>query len=339
MNEMILEEIKEVVNAFPFMEQFKNKTILITGGTGLIGSYLIRTIKYLNEEKSLNVKIIGVARNKEKVLKLKLEDHVSWIYQDMKSAFDIEENIDYILHTASPTDSSFFIHSPVEVINDTLAGLNAILTLAQKCKTQGVVFLSSLEVYGSCIEDKFLKENEYYSIDCTNVRNSYSEGKKMLECLCASYAVEYAVPVKIVRLGQCFGPGVGYTDNRVFAQFARAVTEQKDIILATKGETKRSYCSIKDAILGIFLVLFNGKPGEAYNLASDNSYYSIYELAQIFIKDTSSNILIEEKQDNKYLGTIKFGLDTTKIKAIGFNSLEGLNEMVIKLKNYFKTIK
>lgn len=338
MHEMIIEEIKEVAKHFSFKEELKNKSILITGGTGLIGSYLIRTLQYLNRTEQLNIKILGVARSREKVQKLELEDNVTWIYQDMKDSFNDLKALDYILHTASPTDSSYFIHSPVEVINDTMAGLNSILTLARNSKAQGVVFLSSLEVYGTCLEDRFLKENEYFSIDCTNVRNSYSEGKKILECLCASYATEYQVPVKIVRLGQCFGPGVAYTDNRVFAQFARFVTEEHDIILATKGETKRSYCSIKDAILGIFTALVNGKAGEAYNLASDASYHSIYELATFFIKDTNSNIIIEEKQDNKYLGTIQFGLDTEKIKGIGFTSVESLPQMVSRLKAYFKTL-
>ncbi len=339
MNNMILNEIIEGTNHFSFKEKLRNKSVLITGGTGLIGSYLIRFLQYLNQEYHLNIKLFGLARSKEKVEKMELEENVSWIYQEMKNEIDISYPIDFIIHTASPTDSSYFVHFPVEVINDTIMGLNSILRLAQTCHTQSVIFLSSLEVYGNCIEDRFIKENEYFSIDCTNVRNSYSEGKKMLECLCASYAVEYKVPVKIVRLGQCFGPGVNYQDNRVFAQFARAVIEQRDIILATKGETKRSYCSIQDAILGIFTVLLNGKNGEAYNLASDDSYESIYNLALLFAKGTGSKIIIEEQQDNKYLGTIKFGLNTEKIKTIGFTSLEDLQDMVVKLKKYFTLIR
>lgn len=81
----------------------------------------------------------------------------------------------------------------------------------------------------------------------------------MIECMCVSYGSEYGVPVKIVRLSQTFGPGVSYEDGRVFAQFARAAIENKNIVLKTKGETYRNYCYTRDAVIGILCVLLKEK--------------------------------------------------------------------------------
>ena len=338
MNNYVLNEIDFIVSKIENKDKFKNKTFFITGGTGFIGSYVIYVLSKLNEKYNLGINIIATARNKDKVSSMSFDSNVKWLYSSLVSKYSIDSNIDYIIHTASPTDSKYFITHPVELINDTIAGINNTMALAIEKNVEGYLFTSSLEVYGMCLEDRFLKENEYYSIDCNNVRNSYSEGKKLLECLISSYANEHNVNAKIVRLGQTFGPGVTKDDNRVFAQFARAVTNNQDIVLATKGETKRSYCSIVDAVNGIFTVLFNGEKGNSYNLASDNSYYSIYEMAELFVNNTNSKIVINETNDNKYLGTLKFGLDTTKIKGIGFESSEDLKTVINKFKEYYKTL-
>lgn len=320
------------------LNKFTNKKILITGGTGYIGSYLIRTLIKLNDLYGLNINVYGMARNKNKVESLDFSSKIHWIYASLSEPIVETEKFDYIIHTASPTDSAYFIERPVELINDTINGLNNLMKIAVNSKVESMVFLSSLEVYGICTKDISISEDDYYSINPTNVRNSYSEGKKILECLCCSYSSEYNVPVKIVRLAQSFGPGIDKSDRRVFSQFANSIINKQNIILASKGETKRSYCSITDAIIGIFTVLLNGDNGQAYNLASDNSYLSIYELAKLFSKNSVSNIIIHEQKCNKYLPTIKFEMNTNKIKNIGFKSVESIEEMVSSLIQYFRVI-
>ncbi|MCI2068516.1 MAG: NAD-dependent epimerase/dehydratase family protein [Bacilli bacterium] len=327
--------LQKIVDNFNYLKEIQGKTILVTGGTGFIGSSIIKILLLLNAQKKADIKIVGLARNSSKVASMGFSGNLSWIYQDMSERLALNQPVDYIIHTASPTDSKYFITNPVETINVSTAGLNNILSFGAKSGCKSLVFLSSMEVYGTCEEDRFINENEFFSINPTNVRSSYSEGKRILECLCASYNAEFNLPVKIVRLCQTFGPGISKDDNRVFAQFGRSVCEGRDIVLSTKGETKRSYCSLIDAVLGIFCVLLKGENGEAYNLASDNSYCSIYELAQLFAKDTNSKVIIQEQKDNKYLSTIKFGLDTEKIKKIGFTSIEDLKTMVLVFKKYY----
>lgn len=329
---LIDNEIDSICRVFKHKKELMCKTVLITGATGLIGTYIVKTLLSLDS----SIRVVAVVRSLEKAYSKGFNGNIEFIVSTLTDEIKYDKKVDYIIHTASPTDSKYFIEKPVELMNETYIGLNNVLKFAIKNKVHGFVFLSSLEVYGICNDDVFLKENQYYSIDCNNIRNSYAEGKKALECLACSYASEYDVNAKIVRLCQTFGPGVSYNDNRVFAQFARSVVEKKDIVLATKGETKRTYCSMRDAVLGILLVLIKGVKGEAYNLASDNSYYSIYELAQMFSKNSNSKVIIMEKEDARYLKTIRFGLDTGKIKSIGFKSYDNLESIVESCLDYFK---
>ena len=127
---------------------------------------------------------------------------------------------------------------------------------------EGMVYLSSLEVYGKT-EKEQIKEEDLGYIDILTPRSSYSEGKRMSETMCISYAQEYNVPVKIARLAQTFGAGVSKDDNRVFAQFAKSVINNENIILHTKGETKRNYCYTTDAVRGIFTILTKGGKNQA----------------------------------------------------------------------------
>ncbi len=325
----IVNKLKKSLNYDFLSNKIKNHRFFVTGATGLIGSNII---DFLLDCGGI---VIGLARNREKAKEYKFYDRVEWIWQGMEEQLSYDEDIDYIIHTASPTDSKYFITNPVETINSTIKGLNNVLEFAKNKNIKKLIYTSSMEVYGLCLEDKFLKENEYYSIDCTNIRNSYAEGKKILECLCMSYCLEYNVPISIVRLCQTFGPGVSKNDNRVFAQFAKCVTNNENIILSTKGETKRLYCSLTDCVNGILIALFNGENGQVYNIASDDTYYSIYEMAKKFTKGTDLSVEIKEQKDNKYLPTIKFGLDTSKIKKIGFISVDNLDSIISEFLSYW----
>lgn len=333
---LILDEIKKVQFDDNDLQSIKGKTFLVTGGNGLIGSYLLCTLAYINNKYDLNINLIGTLRNIEKNKSVLFNEKINWIIWDLNSPFELDTNVDYIIHTANSTSSKFFVEKPVELINSATSGFNAIMNYARKHRIQSAIFTSSLEVYGLCNEDKCLKENELYPIDPSSIRSGYPLSKKIIENLCVAYGNEYNIPIKIVRLGQTFAPGVPYNDERVFSDFARKIANDENITLLTKGKTKRSYCSIPDCILGIFKVLLYGKTAESYNLVSDNSYISIYELAKLFINNTNLKVIINEQKQNQFLPTIKFAIDTTKIKELGFKSVESIEEMVINLKRWFQ---
>lgn len=338
MNSIMYNEILNSLTSYsPLLEYLESKSILITGATGLIGKYLCFTLAELKEKYQLNVNIFANVRNENKANKLFGEyikkGLIKLVVNGITEQFNLEEEIDYIIHGASVTSSIDFVERPVDTINIALNGTNNILNLAFEKNVKSFLFLSSLEVYGIPFDQKAaITESDYGMIDSMSVRSSYSEGKKMAETLCVAFSQQYGIPIKVARLCQTFGPGIEYADNRVFAQFARAIVEDKDIILKTTGETERNYCYITDAILGIMYVLIHGKNQEAYNIANEDTSISIKEMAELVIQigNGSSNLIFDINENPEKLGynpTVKINLDTKKIKKLGWTPTIGLRKM------------
>ena len=316
-------------------DMLKGKSVLVTGATGLIGSQIVLALDRYNQLHEGQIQIYALARNEEKAARVLAgcSEYVRIVLGDIKMPIDITEEIDYIIHGASMTSSKEFVDYPVETILTGMEGTDNVLRFAGSKKVKGMVYLSSLEVYGvTDPEKKSIKENEYGYIEQMVPRSSYSEGKRMAECLCISYGHEYGVPVKIVRLSQTFGAGVSYSDNRVFAQFARCAIENQDIVLKTKGETYRNYCYIRDAVTGILCVLLKGNSNEAYNIANKDTGISICDMAHMIaddIADKKINVVFDIADDIAKLGygpTIKISLDTDKIEQLGWKAEVGLKD-------------
>lgn len=244
---------------------------------------------------------------------------------DIEEQFPWDISIDYIFHGASATSSQYFVEKPVETIMTAINGTRNVLEIAKKQGIKSMVYLSSLEVYGVPNTDKeYVTEADYGYIDPTSVRSSYSEGKRMVECLCKSYMSEYGVPIKIARLSQTFGAGVDWEDSRVYAQFARSYILKKDIVLHTQGNTVRTYCYLSDAVVGLFYLLCKGENGEAYNLSNMNSAISILQMANLIseldgTKRVSVKIEIPEDSSNeKYNPQMILRLDSSKLGELGW---------------------
>lgn len=136
---------------------------------------------------------------------------------------------------------------------------------------------------------EYVKEDDLGYIDIHNVRSSYSEGKRICECLCSSYAREYNVPVKIARLAQTFGAGIPYEENRVFAQFAKSAINGNDIVLHTAGQSVGNYCYTRDVVKAILLLLIRGNNGEAYTVANPASSITIRGMAEMVAKELADD--------------------------------------------------
>lgn len=316
------EDIKNIIKYFN-MSVFDGKTILITGATGLLGKLCVKSL--LNS--GFNTQVIALVRDEEKANKIfGKSNRLSFLVQDINQKFQTTRKVDYIIHTASTTSSKDFVEKPVETIYTALNGTRNVLEFAKNKKITGMVYLSSLEVYG-VNQKEDIKENDYGFIDILNPRSSYSESKKMAETMCISYGSEYGVPVKIVRLAQTFGAGVSKDDNRVFAQFSKAVLNGYDIILHTKGETKRNYCYTTDAVRAIFTVLTKGEKNSAYNIANKNTYCSIAEMAHLLENEITKVVYEIDDVNRGYNPTVKICLNTEKLEQLGWQPKVDMKEM------------
>lgn len=327
MNNSILEEdIKNIINYFD-MSVFDGKTILVTGATGLIGKLCVKSL--LNS--GYNTQVIALVRDEEKAKNIFGESkRLTYLVQDINQRINTTRRVDYIIHAASTTSSKDFVEKPVETIYTAINGSRNVLEFAKNKRLEGMVYLSSLEIYG-VNEKENIKEEDYGYIDILNPRSSYSESKKMVETMCISYGTEYGVPVKIARLAQTFGAGVSISDNRVFAQFAKAIINKENIILHTKGETKRNYCYTTDAVRGIFTILTKGENNNAYNVANENSYCSISEMAHLLENEYTKIEYKIDEVNRGYNPTVKIALNTEKLNALGWEAKVNLKEMFDRL--------
>ena len=341
-NAVLQEDLERAVKEGFAVEQLKDAKVLVTGATGLLGSQVVKYLLCLNRLKELHITVIISVRNKEKAKKVfpYLEENPSLILLegDINEEIRYDGEVDYIVHGASPTSSKYFVSNPVETIRTALDGTTNILSFAEKKKIKGMVYLSSLEVYGTPAKDAgLISEKDYGYIEPLSTRSSYSEGKRMVECLCVSYAEEYGVPVKIARLSQSFGAGVEYHDGRVFAEFARCAIEKKNIVLHTEGKTVRSYCYTMDAVTALVSILLDGAVGEAYNVTNMRTAISIYDMAELVCKVLPDSGISVEKDLPEDISSFGYNpemvirLDSSKLEKLGWRATVDLEEMYQRL--------
>lgn len=328
---------------------FTNSTILITGATGFIGGLLVDELISMNMTYNTGIKLVLLVRNLQKARekytivddKYKCISLVETSVEDIRLD-KIDMPIDYIFHCASTTSSSSMISNPVEVADGIVIGTKNILKLAHQKRVKSMVYLSSMEIYGTINSDGCLvTEDMLGDIDVFSSRSCYPLGKRMAEHYCYVYYKEYGVPVKIARLAQTFGIGINQNDNRVFAQFARAAYHNQDIILHTKGLSMGNYCESMDVVNALFVILNKGQNGEAYNVVNEENTMTIHDMARLVadkIASGSINIVYEIPEGNLYgyANDTKLKLSSEKLKKLGWKPTKKLEDMYRDVITSFK---
>ena len=347
-NEIYRRDVETILNNKCIRwDRLAGKTVFVTGATGLIGALATSALIQANHKYALGCSVIAGIRNKEKAISSigAENDVLSYYTADIKEPIQLPKQVNYIIHTASQTSSKDFVDKPVETIDTVLKGMRSVLDYAQATGIEKLVFLSTMEIYGTPGDDGKITENSGTNLFAGDVRSCYPISKIMAENLCASFASEFSVNSSVLVLTQTFGPGVNYNDGRVFAEFARAVIENRDIVLHTSGSTRRSYLYTADAVKAILLILLDGKQTfDIFNVANEDTYCSIYEMAERFC-DHSSNremsvkVEIEDRSKYGYAPTLHMNLDTRKIRECGWSAEYTFDEMIENLINYMTAIK
>lgn len=309
------------------------KSFMVTGATGYIGRMLVRK---LFNSYGHDITITALVRDREKAKEV-LPDETRIICVDITDGAmmsRIKERFDYIVHAAAITTSSYMVSHPVTTTDVIVLGTKNILDLALRSEITSMVYISSMEVYGSIESSRQqrISENELGDIDIRNPRSCYPMGKRMAENYCFSYHHQFNLPVKVARLAQTFGSGVSSDDRRVFAQFARSVLNSDDIILHTAGTSMGNYCAIDDALKGICMLLRHGTDGEAYNIANEDATMSIAEMAEMVTKEIAVGKIsvrynIPEKNVYGYAPDTQLCLSSKKMMKLGWKPTKGLADM------------
>lgn len=318
---------------------------LITGVTGYIGSMLIKELYKRAEADGTNVKITAIVRDVQRARQT-LPGVVMLVEADITDAVAMSRitgAFDYIIHCAAATTSAYMVSNPVETADGIILGTRSILELAREQQVKGMVYLSSMEVYGN-VEDVGSPrgEAELGTVVLDTSRSCYPLGKRMAEHYCNIYWKEYGVPVKIARLAQTFGKGVRASDNRVYMQFARSVIEKRDIILQTEGKSLGNYCAIEDAVRGILTILEHGESGNAYNVVNEACTMSVREMAELVATQVADgsikvSVQVQPSEHTGYAPDTGLRLSGEKLRQLGWKPTKDLvgmyQDVIAQLQN------
>lgn len=352
---ILQEDLNIVADDAALQKALQGKRILVTGATGLVGSWLIRALACMNRRAENEMQIYGVIRNPEKAetiygAEFMNREDVHFLQADI-AAGDAAQRLqqgcpflDIVIHGAAVTTSKTMVEKPVETILTAIEGTRQLLDLARLAGAKRFVYLSSMEMYGNLALgsngqggcDTRATENRLGYLDLMNVRTNYPESKRMCENLCIGYGQEYGLDVMIARLSQTFGAGILPWEGRVFAQFARSAIEGKNIVLHTRGLSEGNYCYTRDSVRGILTIAVKGSAGEAYNVANEKTHTTIAGMAQMVaerIADGKIQVEFDIPKTNTfgYAADTKLILDASKLCGLGWEPEVDLEEMYRRL--------
>ena len=336
-DKLYLEDINAAASCIINWEKLNGKSILITGATGLIGTFLIDLLMYRNINYNDNITIYALNQSKEKAVerfnKYFNSPFFISIQKDLQTPFELNASVDYIIHGASNTHPIAYASEPVNTILLSVLGTKTILDFAAAHSVKRTLFLSSVEIYGENRGDTEMFNEEYCGfIDCNTLRAGYPEGKRAAEALCQAYRKENNIDVVIARCCRVYGPTMGNEDSKVIAQFIRNCINNENIALKSKGDQLYSYCYAADICSAVLLLLLNGEDGEAYNI-SDNSSLTLLEIAKILSEHSAKEIVYDTPaaaEASGYSKATKALLDSSKLQKLGWKPLYSLKDGLIR---------
>lgn len=348
MNRSIINDLKIVVEDIKKEARIlEGKTVLISGGSGFLGSYINAVLYLLNKNVLKNkCKVISLdnyitGSRKNFILDIK-DKNFQYIHSDVRLPLTIDEKIDFIIHAAGLASPFYYKKFPLETIESAIMGAKNLLELARIYKVESFLFFSSSEIYGDP-DTSAVPTPETYAgrVSSIGPRSCYDESKRLAETLCMVYNQIYKVPIKIVRPFNIYGPGMKHTDYRVMPTFLYNGLRGKNLPVHDKGVQTRTFCYITDGLTSIFKVLLSGRSGEVYNIGNDTPEIGMFELASIICDLLDNGTKPRRKSYPSYYPAgepQRRCPDLTKIKTeLGYIPRVDLKTGIIKSINWFKS--
>lgn len=326
--DIYVEDLNYIANLNLPWHQLNNSTILVTGATGMIGTFLIDSLLYKSNQENLNITIYALGRNeqraKDRFKEYYNQDNFIFVKQDVNEPFNFNNQVDYIFHCASNTHPKQYSTDPIGTITTNILGTKNILDYAINNQTKKVVFLSSVEIYGENRGDVDRFDESYCGyIDCNTLRAGYPEGKRAGEALCQAYFEKYDLDIVIPRICRVYGPTLLDSDTKALTQFIKNAVNKEDIVLKSEGNQYYSYCHVTDVISALLYSLFKGEQGQAYNVADKDSDIHLKDLAALLAKYSNTKVIFDlpdEIERKGFSKATKALLNSDKMKELGWSS-------------------
>lgn len=324
-------------------EKIHNKTVLISGSTGMIGSLLVHVL--LNRKE--NIHIIALGRNVEKAQN-RFKEY--WNRKDFQFiCHDINEplnhlncpKVDFIIHAASNTHPIAYATDPIGTITANVIGTYHLLNYYKKKDAKRFLFLSSVEIYGDNRGDTDYFDEQYCGyINCNTMRAGYPESKRVGEALCQAYRNAYNMEVVIARLARTYGPTMLQEDTKAVSQFIKNGIHKQDIVLKSQGNQFYSYIYVGDAVSGLLTILLKGIDGEAYNIADAHSDITLKELAVLIASYSGTKVVFQQPdhlESAGYSQAVKAVMNGEKLQKLGWNAHWDIKRGIKETLDYFQT--
>jgi len=316
--------------------------VLVTGASGLIGSCIIDLLMHSNSFGRHFV-VYALGRNKMKMqerFKSFLESNqLHFVEQDVMQPFDDSITCDYIIHGASNADPRNYALYPAETMLINIEGAKNVLNYCKDHRDTRALLMSTFEVYGNAGKDIYA-ESDCGIVDLNMLRSCYPESKRCMEILTRCFVDEYGVNAVIGRLSSIYGPTMAKDDSKAHAQFIRNGLNGEDIVLKSKGDQRRTYCYVIDAVTGLLCVLAKAEKGEVYNIANENAEVSIAEVAQAVAEISGTKVIMQMPNDLEkegYSVPQNCILDNSKLRSLGwrgnYDLYQGIKETMDVLGN------
>ncbi|KEK20241.1 epimerase [Bacillus manliponensis] len=292
-------------------QKLKETTIFITGFAGSLGYSLLYFFAEYGEQLGIK-KVYGIDNymfGKPKWIEY-ISKHPLFDLREhnvITCDFDFASSADLIFHMASLASPVYYRRHPIETIDADVTGLRRLLDFYKDRSLQGFLFYSSSEIYGDP-NPTYIPTSESYwgNVNTCGPRACYDESKRFGETLCYNFAQQYNMSIKVVRPFNNYGPGMKINDQRVVADFAKAVMDNDDIIIYSNGKPTRTFAYIADATVGYIKCALYEK-FDIFNIGSDTPELTVSQLAELYQKiganlyGYSGSVVFKTHSDKEYL--------------------------------------
>ena len=281
-NSKYMEDVKYVAGLDLPWERLRGKKVMLSGATGLLGSFFIDVILEKNRH----------------------------------------DDLEYVIHLASNTHPVQYATDPIGTITTNILGLQNMMDFAVGHRTKRFVFASSNEVYGENRGDAELFDERYCGyIDSNTLRAGYPESKRCGEALCQAYKTQKNLDIVIPRFTRSYGPTMQMSDTKAISQFIKKGIAGEDIVLKSAGTQYYSYQYVADSVSGLLTIMLRGVNGEAYNIAEKHSDILLKDLAALIAEASGKKVVFDvpdKIEASGYSTATKARLDGSKLEKLGW---------------------
>lgn len=343
-----IEDVQFVSNLRLPWEKLKNGSIMISGATGMIGSFLVDVILEKNASENFGCTVYALGRSEDKLKsrfsKYANDSHLVFLQYNIQEPLACEniKKIDYVLHLASNTHPLLYSTDPIGTVLTNIIGVKNMLDFSVEHHATRFAFASSNEMYGENRGDAEMFDENYCGyINCNTLRAGYPESKRCGEALCQAYKSQKKLDVVIPRVTRTFGPTMSMSDTKAASQFIKKGVAGENIVLKSAGTQYFSYTYVADAVSGLLTVLLKGENGEAYNIADESCDVRLKDLAGIIANINGKKVIFEIPDAIEAAGystATKARLDGSKLKSLGWKPRYDIKTGIERTVEILKTI-